>query len=262
VGALSALAGIGGGVVMVPFLYLVYARSGVSVSAQTVVAHATSLGVAFVTASFGTWRYARSGSVVWRAAGAYAVPGIVSAFLTARLLTRAHEVVWLRAAFGGFLLLTGLDLVRRAIARKDPESGHLTPHSLAWLAAIGVIGGAASAALGIGGGLIAVPVLLYVGQLPIRSIAPTALAGVWLTTLAGGIGYLTSGPGPEISSWMVGFMDARMAVPLGLGAVCTVPLGVRVNRRVAPPTLYWFFAAFFLFVGGMLLYNWVAGHTG
>jgi len=244
---------------MVPFLYLVYGRVGVSLSAQTVVAHATSLGVAFVTASFGTWRYSRADSVAWRAALAYAVPGIATAFLTARLLTQAGELEWLRAAFGAFLLISGLDMARRARAGAEPEPGSLTPHSLAWLGAIGLLGGAASAALGIGGGLIAVPVLLYVGQLPVRSIAPTALAGVWLTTLAGGIGYITSGPGPEVSPWMVGYIDGRMAVPLALGALCTVPLGVRVNRRIAPPTLYWFFAALFLIIGGLLLHSWLTG---
>ena len=261
-GALSAVAGIGGGVVMVPFLYLVYAGTEVSLSAQTVVAHATSLGVAFVAASYGTWRYAKADAIAWRAAMAYAVPGIASAFFTARLLTAASEVEWLRAVFGTFLLISGVDMARRARDGTEAEPGTLTPHSLAWLAAIGVVGGAASAALGIGGGLIAVPVLLYVGQLPVRSIAPTALAGVWLTTLAGGIGYLTAGPGPEISTWMVGYVDGRMAVPLALGALCTVPLGVRVNRRVAPPTLYWCFAGLFLVVGAMLLRGWLMRGAG
>jgi uncharacterized membrane protein YfcA len=244
---------------MVPFLYLVYAGTGVSLSAQTVVAHATSLGVAFVAASFGTWRYSKADAIAWRAALAYALPGIASAFLTARLLTQATEVEWLRAAFGTFLIISGADMARRARAGAAPEPGNLTPHSLGWLAVIGIVGGAASAALGIGGGLIAVPVLLYVGQLPVRSIPPTALAGVWLTTLAGGIGYLTAGHGPEVSTWMAGYVDGRMAVPLSLGALCTVPLGVRVNRRVAPPTLYWSFAALFLILGAMLLRGWVSG---
>lgn len=244
---------------MVPFLYLVYASTGVSLSAQTVVAHATSLGVAFVASSYGTWHYARADAVAWRTALAYAVPGIPSAFLTARLLTQAAEVEWLRAAFGIFLIISGADMARRALAGPESEPGELTPHSLGWLAAVGVVGGAASAALGIGGGLIAVPALMYVGRLPVRSIAPTALAGVWLTTLTGWIGYLTAGPGPPVSTWVVGFVDGRMAVPLALGALCTVPLGVRVNRRVAPPTLYWSFAALLLILGAMLIRGWLSG---
>ncbi|HTG83189.1 MAG TPA: sulfite exporter TauE/SafE family protein, partial [Gemmatimonadales bacterium] len=100
---------------MVPFMYVVYRSAPVTVSAQTVVAHATSLGVAFVTSTFGTWHYSRVKAVAWRAATAYAVPGILSAFLVARLLTRVHEVHWVRAAFGVFLLVSAADMARRAM---------------------------------------------------------------------------------------------------------------------------------------------------
>ncbi len=103
------------------------------------------------------------------------------------------------------------------------------PHSSAWLGLAGFFGGGMSSLLGIGGGLIAVPVLLYVGRMPVQAVAPTALAGVCLTTLAGSIGYMTGGAGPPVSPWMVGFVDARMALPLAIGAVTGVPLGVRLQ---------------------------------
>jgi uncharacterized membrane protein YfcA len=95
--------------------------------------------------------------------------------------------------------------------------------------------------------------------LPVKAVAPTALAGVCLTTLSGGIGYLTAGPGPVVSSWMTGFMDMRMLVPLALGAAVTVPLGVRVNRRSSPPTLYWTFTAIFAAIGASILWAWARG---
>jgi uncharacterized protein len=256
---LSAIAGIGGGVVMVPFLYLVYRHTPATPSAQTVVAHATSLGVAFVTSTAGTWRYARSGAVAWRMAATYAIPGIFSAFITARLLTRAGQTLWIRAAFGLFLLVCAADMARRTRALHPPPGEH-PPHSPLWLGLTGIAGGAASSLLGIGGGLIAVPVLLYVGRLPVESVAPTALAGVCLTTLAGGVGYLTAGPGPAVSGWMAGFIDFRMMGPLTLGAICTVPLGVKLNRASSPPTLYWIFALLFATIGVSLIRGWLVGH--
>lgn len=262
-GVLSALAGVGGGVLMVPFLYFIYRTTGVSISAQTVVAHATSLGVAFVTSAVGSWRYARADAIAWRHAGAYALPGIASAFVTARVLTQVESAHWIRAAFGGFLLLSAWDMARRA--RRARRAGGVeaaqepTAHAWGWLVVIGFVGGGLSALLGIGGGLIAVPVLLYVGRLPVKSVAPTALAGVCLTTLSGGLGYLTAATGPAVSGWMLGFIDFRMALALSAGAVLTVPLGVRVNRRSSPPTLYWTFAALFAGIGLSLIREWARG---
>jgi uncharacterized membrane protein YfcA len=242
---------------MVPFLYLVYSRIEASLSAQTVVAHATSLGVAFVTSAVGSWRYTRAGAVAWQAALAYSAPGILSAFITARILASAEEVTWIRAGFGAFLLVSGWDMARRARNPAGEATHEPHPHPWIWLVIFGLLGGALSALLGIGGGLIAVPVLLYVGKFPVRAVAPTALAAVCLTTLAGGIGYATAGPGPAFSSLMAGFLDLRLAIPLALGAVLTVPIGVRFNRQSSPPTLYWSFAVLFGAIGLSLLWQWL-----
>ncbi len=241
---------------MVPFLYLVYASSEASLSAQTVVAHATSLGVAFVTSAIGTWRYERAQAIAWRPALVYALPGIVTAFLVARVLARVEGAHWVRAAFGVFLLGSAWDMARRARQAPDADAIARHPHSWFWLAGIGAIGGGLAATLGIGGGLIAVPVLLYIGRLPIRAVAPTALAGVCLTTLAGALGYLTAGAGPRVSPTMAGFIDLRMALPLCLGAAATVPLGVRVNRQARAPTLYRIFTVVLTAIGLSVLWSW------
>lgn len=257
---------------MVPFLYLVYAPVGVALSAQTIVAHATSLGVAFFTSVIGTWRYARVGAIHWKPAVIYAVPGIGAAFITARVLTRVGGQDWVRPLFAVFLLCSAWDMARRgasasrrlgdSIAASDSasEPGHaveaprrLSAEASVWLVVVGVFGGAMSALLGIGGGLIAVPVFLYIAKLPVRAVAPTALAGVCLTTLAGGLGYLSAGTGPAVSDQMVGYVDLRMLLPLALGAAITVPLGVAVNRRARPPLLYWIFAAVFTVIGLLIL---------
>jgi hypothetical protein len=245
---------------MVPFLYLVYAPTGVAIPAQTVVAHATSLGVAFVTSTIGTWRYARANAIAWGAAATYSLPGILSAFVVARVLTKTGGGHWIRVAFGAFLLISALDMARRAgTATAEAGLPARAGRSWWWLAAVGFFGGGLSSLLGIGGGLIAVPALIYVGRLPVKSVAPTALAGVCLTTLSGGLGYLTAGPGPAVSGWMSGFVDLRMLLPLSLGAAVTVPLGVRVNRRSSPPTLYWMFAAVFALMGASILLSSARG---
>jgi uncharacterized membrane protein YfcA len=93
----------------------------------------------------------------------------------------------------------------------------------------------------------------------VRAVAPTALVGVCLTTFAGALGYLLSGPAPAVSGWMLGYIDLRMAVPIALGAVATVPLGVRINRRSSQAMLYRAFAGIFTVIGLVTLVTFLAG---
>jgi uncharacterized protein len=259
VGVISALVGIGGGVVMVPFLYLVYSRTGETLTAQTVVAHATSLGVACVASVIGIRKYAKANAIVWRTALIYGIPGAVSSFITARIVSQADEAEWVRGAFGLFLVISSADMARRAATHRDfsePKEAH--HHSAFLLVLIGLVGGVMTSMLGIGGGLIAVPALIYVARLPIRTVAPTSLVSVGLATLSGMTSYLTAPNPPAISGLMAGWVDLRMAIPLAAGAVCTVPLGVYLNRASKPATLYWVFSLILATLGVRLIWQaWI-----
>lgn len=234
---------------MVPFLYLIYSPSPLSLTAQTVVAHATSLVVACVASAIGIRRYAKAEAIAWRTALIFGLPGAFSSFVTARVVSQAAEAEWVRGAFGIFLLVSAGDMARRAATHRDfaePKDAHQFSPGL--LVLVGIVGGVMTSTLGIGGGLIAVPALLYIARLPIRTVAPTSLVAVGIATLAGTVGYMTASNAPAISSTMAGFVDLRMALPLALGAACTVPLGVHLNRISKPATLYWLFA---LLLGGL-----------
>ena len=241
---------------MVPFLYLVYSGTPQSLTAQTVVAHATSLGVACVASAIGIRRYAKSRAIAWRIALIYGVPGAISSFIVARIVSQSDEAEWVRGAFGVFLLISAADMARRAATHRDfsePLEAH--NYSPVLLVLIGLVGGAMTSMLGIGGGLIAVPALLYVARLPIRTVAPTSLVSVGLATLSGMVSYLTAPNPPAISSLMVGWVDFRMAIPLALGAACTVPLGVHLNRASKPATLYWVFSVILAGLGVWLAWQ-------
>lgn len=241
---------------MVPFLYLVYSGTAQTLTAQTVVAHATSLGVACVASAIGIRKYARSNAIAWRTALIYGVPGTISSFITARIVSQADEAEWVRGAFGVFLLVSAADMARRAATHRDfsePKEAH--SYSSLLLVLIGLVGGAMTSMLGIGGGLIAVPALLYVARLPIRTVAPTSLVSVGLATLSGMVSYLTAPNPPPISGLMVGWVDFRMAIPLAIGAACTVPLGVHLNRASKPATLYWVFSFILASLGLRLVWQ-------
>ncbi len=112
VGALSALFGIGGGVVMVPFMVLLLERS-------QHLAEGTSLLVIVPTAIAGVIAHARRDFVDFRSAAWLAVGGVVGAFVGARVaLASSNET--LETIFAGFLALMGARLLAQsATASRD-----------------------------------------------------------------------------------------------------------------------------------------------
>ena len=119
VGIFAALFGVGGGLLMVPFIVLVLDEG-------QHVAEGTSLLVMIATALVGAIAHTRRGYVDWTGAGVVGVAGIAGAVGGALLaLGTSGEV--LRKAFGVVLVLVGLRLI--LTARTGPESDGPTPTS-------------------------------------------------------------------------------------------------------------------------------------
>lgn len=238
VGFLSGLVGIGGGVLIVPFLYFFYAHaawSGVAVpsSMQATVAHATSLFIIVPTAVVGTMTYARAGLVAWRAATPIAAFSLAAAAAGAVLAARVPAEA-LKVAFGAFLVFTAVQLlVRRAGRRK----GALRV-SMPAAAVTGVLVGLSSALLGVGGGLVAIPLLIHVMRLDMERIAATSLAIVAVAATAGTLTYMVSGQGAAgLPSGSIGYVHVFAALPMLPGAMLAARWGARANQRMDPRLL-------------------------
>lgn len=254
VGLVSGLIGIGGGVLIVPFLYLFYASpgwSGVEVSPvlATTVAHATSLFIIVPTALRGTWAYHRAGLVSWRAALPIAAGAMASAVVGALIAPVVPQHA-LRIAFGGLLTYTGFDLAREE--RRGVEREGRRPRLWTSLAA-GLLVGVFSAMLGVGGGIIAIPLLIYVVGLDLQKVAATSLAIVMFSALAGTVTYGASGMGAGAPPGSVGYVHITAALPILLGSVLSVRWGATLNQRLGRRRLRRLFSVLFLGLGIYLI---------
>ena len=247
VGVLSGLTGIGGGVLMVPFLYLLYARLAVPAADATVLAHATSLAVIVPTALRGLHAYRGRGLVRWREAMTLAAAAAVSAALCARVAVHVPGHA-LRTGFGVFLVVVAIDLLRhRERSSAAPLEGRA---STVYAALLGLPIGALSAFLGVGGGIVATIGMYYVLHIRFESVPPTSLAVIAVTAAAGSLSYLlTTPPAPLPFGGVVGLVDFSHALPLAVGSVLAAPLGVRLNRRLPVATMRRLFAVLLLLIG-------------
>lgn len=264
VGVVSGVIGIGGGVLMVPFLYFVYAHPqwfGVRVAPEvaTVVAHATSLFAIAPTSIRGAIAYHRAGLVVWRAVWPIGVASAGAAVLGSQLALLLSPAL-LKVLFGVLLIVSAIRLLR---SRRTSASADEPPPlrlSLPITVSIGLAVGLFSALLGVGGGVVAIPLLLSVVGLDVRRVAATSIGIIAITAVAGTVSYVVSGLGqPGLPSGSIGYVHVAAGLALAAGAVTSIGWGTGLNQRLPARTLALLFAALFLLLGLRLVVSNAAG---
>jgi hypothetical protein len=169
-GCLSGILGGGGGAIMVPLM-----TGPMKMRQHT--AHGTSLVVIIVTAAVAATAYAVNEPISGRLVLALVVGAIIGATLGARAAMKV-PAMRLRQIFGLFLITVSLRLL--LVKTIDPALDVAGAAELAAGAAIGLVGGLASGALGVGGGAIFVPALvliLGVGQHEAQGISLWVIVG-------------------------------------------------------------------------------------
>jgi uncharacterized protein len=257
-GLLSGLVGVGGGVLMVPFLYLFYDRPDwfgyfVAQDIQVVVAHATSLFVIVPTSIRGALTYHRAGLVEWRAVWPIGISSVLAAAGAAWLAPSIPPQL-LKIGFGSFLLVSGVRLARRP--KRSAEDAAARPLRLGWgvTVPVGIAVGFLSALLGVGGGIVAIPLLIHLIGLDVKKVAATSIGIITITATAGTLAYMATGAGrPGLPAGSIGFVHVLAGVTMFLGAVLSVSWGARLNQRLKPRALTLVFATVFMVIGARLV---------
>lgn len=258
-GGISGCVGVGGGVVIVPFLYFLFGHPdwfGVTVASgrEAVLAHATSLLVIVPTSVRGAWIYHRAGLVEWPAVWPMAIGSVLAAAATAQVAQRVADPV-LRLGFALLLLVVAAGLWRHGDGSSKPIRAAPSPGSYALRGALGGLAvGALSALLGVGGGVLAIPVLLYLLAVDVRKLAATSLALIVLTAAAASLSYALSASGARgLAAGTVGYVHVPAAVAVATGTLVSVGWGSALNRRLPEDVLRRVFAAAFfllaIFIG-------------
>jgi len=211
---------------------------------------ATALASIVLTGLSSARAHHRRGSVLWPTV-AWLVPGMLVGGWLGSLLATRLEGEWLRGFIAAYCYLAalqlGLDWPRAKQERPDAPKG-------AAYSASGVFVGAISALVGIGGGSMTVPLLVWRGVRPVRAVGTSSACGVAIA-LASAAGYAAHGPvgaGLPPGSW--GYVFVPAAVAIALASVLTAPLGTRLAHRLSGQALRRVFAAFLVLVGTSLLW--------
>lgn len=219
-GVFGSLLGLGGGILIVPLLTLGFnlpLRDAVGVSLACVVATSAIGAATFLERRIADLRLAML-LELFTAAGAIA-GGLIAFALDEQLIAGLFAVM---------LLYTAATMVRRAF-RPDPaealagDTADTTPRprNLPLGAAGGVFGGVVSALLGIGGGVVIVPVLHVAMGAPLRVATATSTVMIAVTAAASAIVYLIRGA-----------IDPYVLAPTAVGVFAGALVGSRSAQRI------------------------------
>jgi uncharacterized protein len=232
VGTFGTLIGAGGGFVLVPILLLLMPKTD---PAQIT---AISLAVVFCNATSGSLAYLKMGRVDLKSAMWFALatlPGAVIGAITTKLIPRLQFNI----VFGVLLVLVSIYLVFKPAPKsekKEPSARHTnrafvdaegTEHEYSFSMALGlglsVIVGFLSSLLGIGGGIIHVPILNRTLNFPVHIATATSHAILSIMALAGSLVHLREGT-----------LDGHLGMVglLGFGAIVGAQIGARLSTKL------------------------------
>lgn len=247
----AGLFGIGGGLIIVPILYLVFLQMGYDASVLMHMALGTSLATIVVTSLSSVSAHHKKGAVMWHVFRNF-LPGLLlGAFLGAGVAGRLSGDV-LQLIIGLFALYIAYKMFRGAATKVD-ESRHLP--SVAVQGLVGGVIGVASAIFGIGGGSLTVPYLNRCGVVMQKAIATSAACGLPIA-LAGAIGFMFFGE--QVSGDLknsIGYVHIYAFIGISVMSFVTAKLGAKVAHALSPVLLKKSFAIYLCLIGIYFIYH-------
>lgn len=244
-GFLAGLLGIGGGLIVVAALVWLLPAQGIAAPVLMQVALATALAGIVFTAMASTRAHWRRRAIRWQLVS-WLAPGLLLGGLSGAVLATVLAG-WLLAVFVAVYCL--LSAAQLAWGRSRPTAARVDEIGRGLLAAAGLVIGAISAVVGIGGGSMTVPLLVWRGVPPVQAVATSAACGV-LIALASVVGYIFSPHEPAVAlppgTW--GYVHVPAAVTIALASVVTAPQGATLAHRLPPQRLRQVFAAFLVVI--------------
>jgi hypothetical protein len=247
-GYLAGFLGIGGGFVVVPALAFLFLRDPVTAPWAIHMAVATSLSVMLVTSLSSLLAHHRKRAIYWPLVRSMAVGLMAGAILGAAIADYLQGEILIRV-FGLFAILAGLQL----ILGRHSDGEKPLPGQLSTSAAGGVIG-FISALIGIGGGAMTVPWLLWHGVQAQRAVATSAACG-YPIAIAGSLSFVLLGRGGGLPDEALGYVYLPAFAGIALAGALAAPLGAATVHRLPPRAVRRVFGLFLAFVGAQMLLN-------
>ena len=219
VGFASGLLGVGGCFIMVPVQFWALKSIGVDPTIAIRIAFGTNLLVVLPTAFTGAMTHHKKGAVLWKAGVSFGIAGAIGAFFGAFIAAHLPGKV-LAVAFGIAVILGAL----RMLTAKPPQITDEPSDSLVTYILWGIPLGIVSGIIGIGGGVLMIPIMVYFLKFKMHQAVGTSTALMIFTAIGGSLSFLLNGLGVQgLPPFSTGYLNWLQWILL---AGCSIPLAI------------------------------------
>ncbi len=245
VGILAGIFGIGGGILVIPLMRIGFGFPGL-------VAAGTSLFTILFTSGSGIIGRLRSKTVSIGVGACVGIGGMILTPVGSWLSEQVGGAV-VMIVTGAIIAYTGIRmLVKTILADKGKkkieavslEDLKLTKANAAKAIAVGAIGGFASGFVGLGGGFIITPVLMWIFKMSLKDASGTTLMSILLIAIPG-----------AISHGILGHISYLYGLAIAAGSIIGAQIGSRLVTKIPEHTLRIIFAIFLFSMGFYLALN-------
>ncbi len=249
-GFLAGLLGIGGGMIMVPFISAILTHRGVPPGLAVKMAIATSMATIIFTSISSVRAHHKRGAVRWDI-----VKGLAPGIVLGAALASLGVFAFLK---GGALALTFAVFVgfsaTQMLLDKKPKASRTLPGPSGQVGA-GTVIGFLSGLVGAGGGFVSVPFMTWCNVAIHNAVATSAALGFPIA-LANTIGYVIAGRSlTDLPIGSLGYVYLPALLVIGTASVLMAPLGVKAAHALPVKSLKRVFAIILYLLAAYMLYK-------
>ncbi|MGY0693847.1 sulfite exporter TauE/SafE family protein [Virgibacillus sp. FSP13] len=245
-GSYGTIVGAGGGFIFVPTLLLFF-------NMEPALAAGSGLVIVLINALSGVTGYAKQKRIHYKAGlqiGMGAIPGsFIGAWLLQFQSSQYTAFFWIFAtlliSLGIFLFIKNLPSKNKSEIAADLEKNvAYSISSNKWLLPIGVFLGILSSYLGIGGGWLLVPILIYIFRFPTHIATATSIFSLCLYTSTGVLLQIFY----DQVNWLIVLWG-------GLGIIIGAYLGIRISKKVSSKVIIQMLSILLIVMGVRLYFG-------
>lgn len=249
VGILAGLLGVGGGLVLVPILAYTYTLQHFPYEHIMHLALGTSLASIIFTSISSLTAHNRLGAVRWDIFWQIVLGVLIGTFLGSCVASKM-STAFLSIFFVIFLYYVAFQM----LLDRKPNPSRQLPEKFGMFG-VGNVIGAVSSFVGIGGGALSVPFMIWCNVPTHHAIGTSAAIGLPIA-ISGTLGYVYSGMyASQLPDWSVGFVYAPAFLGIVSASVLTAPFGAKIAHRLPVKRLKQVFAVLLTIMGTRVLYG-------